>query len=167
MGATTTKEHMLIRPFRSFDTDQIARLFHDTIRHVNRNDYTEAQVKAWAPEDIYFRDWEKHCGAKHTYVAEKNNLITGFAQLEDDGHIDCFYCHREYLGQGIGSLLLQKLEDVAIDLKINRLYAEVSITAKPFFLKKGFILIKEQEVRCRGELLTNYVMERHLGEVQD
>jgi UPF0176 protein len=39
---------------------------------------------------------------------------------------------------------------------------EVSITAKAFFKSRGFSLVKEQQVSCRGEKLTNFVMEKSL-----
>ncbi|NBC65710.1 MAG: hypothetical protein GVY07_08680 [Bacteroidetes bacterium] len=47
---------MKIRRFQPSDTNQIAQLFHETIRSVNLGDYSEKQVKAWAPDDIYFRN---------------------------------------------------------------------------------------------------------------
>ncbi len=43
--------------------------------------------------------------------------------------------------------------------KIIRVYAEVSITARPFFEKQGFIVTKEQTVLLEGVSLTNYKME--------
>ena len=48
---------MKIRRFQLSDAEQIAQLFHNTIRSVNLGDYTEEQLKAWAPDDIHFRDW--------------------------------------------------------------------------------------------------------------
>lgn len=153
-------EPISIRPFRKSDTEQIARLFHETVRNVNNKDYTEAQLRAWAPDDIHFKDWETSCLQNYTYVAEEDNIITGFAQLEADGHIDCFYCHKDYQGRGIGSALFNRLEQKVVALKLERLYAEVSITALPFFKAAGFSEVKKQEVSIRGELLTNYVMEK-------
>lgn len=41
-----------------------------------------------------------------------------------------------------------------------RIYAEVSITARPFFASKGFQVIKQQTVRIHGVELTNFVMEK-------
>lgn len=43
---------------------------------------------------------------------------------------------------------------------ITRLFSHVSKTAKPFFERFGFDVIKEQQVNVRGEVLTNYLMER-------
>ncbi|MGF1672233.1 MAG: GNAT family N-acetyltransferase, partial [Rivularia sp. (in: cyanobacteria)] len=50
-----------IRLFHQKDAEQIARLFHQTVREVNISDYSLLQVKAWAPDDIYFRDWINVC----------------------------------------------------------------------------------------------------------
>ena len=35
-----------------------------------------------------------------------------------------------------------------------------SITARPFFERRGWHVVKEQQVERRGVLLTNFVMER-------
>lgn len=48
--------------------------------------------------------------------------------------------------------------------KIKMIFAEVSITAKPFFEAKGFVVKIQQVVTIREEDLTNYVMEKELLE---
>ena len=35
-----------------------------------------------------------------------------------------------------------------------------SITARPFFEKRGYRVVKEQQVERHGVLLTNFVMEK-------
>ncbi len=154
---------MLIRLFQEQDSEQIAQLFHDTIREVNIRDYLPAQVQAWAPNDLYFTDWTENCTSNFTYVAEEESKIIGFAQLETDGHIDCFYCHKEYQRCGVGTRLYRAIEAKALELKIERLFVEVSITARAFFKSRGFAVVKEQQVACRGEKLTNFVMEKSLA----
>ncbi|MFW2570000.1 hypothetical protein [Legionella sp. 29fVS95] len=47
----------------------------------------------------------------------------------------------------------------ANDLNLKRVFAEVSITAKPFFEAKGFKVIKQQNVDISGVKLTNLIME--------
>jgi UPF0176 protein len=154
---------MLIRLFQKQDSYQIAQLFHDTIREVNIRDYSPTQVQAWAPDDLYFTDWTENCTSNFTYVAEEESKIIGFAQLETDGHIDCFYCHKEYQRCGVGTRLYREIEAKALELKIERLFVEVSITARAFFKSRGFSVVKEQQVTCRGEKLTNFVMEKSLA----
>lgn len=153
---------MHIRRFQSADAGQIAQLFHDTIRTVNLGDYTEQQVKAWAPDDIFFRDWEAKCSGKFTLVAETDGVIAGFSELDEDGHIDCFYCHKDFQGQGVGRLLYNGIELEAKNRGLARLFVEASITAKPFFMKMGFTIVKEQIVEVRGTEFTNFLIEKYL-----
>ncbi|MBD2464487.1 GNAT family N-acetyltransferase [Oscillatoria sp. FACHB-1407] len=155
---------MQIRLFQPQDAEQVAQLFHDTIRNVNINDYSEAQVKAWAPDDLHFRNWVEACFNRFTFVADDDGTIAGFGELEANGHVDCFYCHRGYQRRGVGSQIYAAIEEKAIALGLNHLFVEVSITAKPFFQRMGFAIVKEQQVECRGEWLTNFVMEKFIGD---
>jgi len=151
-----------IRRFQPHDTDQIAQLFHDTIRSVNLGDYSEKQVKAWAQDDIHFRDWKEKCSSTYTLVADSNGFVAGFAQLDDDGHIDCFYCHKDFRGQGVGRLLFEEIEKEALKRNHTRLFLEASTTAKAFFKKMEFAVTKKQTVKIRGAKLINYIMEKEL-----
>lgn len=153
---------ILIRPYKYSDTDQIATLFHETIREVNRQHYSAEQVKAWAPDDIHFKDWKSFCLSKHTIVADDTDTIAGFAQIEENGYIDCFYCHKNYQGIGIGSLLFEALLKKAAELKLKELTVESSVTARPFFENKGFSVITSQSVYRRGQVLDNFLMKKSI-----
>ncbi len=172
---------MEIRLFQPQDVPQIAQLFHDTVRSINLGDYTLEQVQAWAPDDIYFRDWEQICATRFTYVAvtqvgtsleeipiattpinQTQEIIIGFGELEVNGHIDCFYCHRDYQRCGVGGSLYRAIELKAKELGIDHLYTEASITARPFFLRQGFTTIQAQEVTVRGCHFRNYTMAKNL-----
>jgi putative acetyltransferase len=154
---------MLCRRFEPGDADPIARLFHDTVRTVNLGDYTQAQVKAWAPDEIHFRDWGAACLRCRTFVAEEAGRVLGYGQLEDNGHIDNFYVHHDQQGRGVGAALHAVIEAEARQLGIPWLFAEVSITARPFFTRIGYRVIRKQTVACRGQLFINYVMEKDLA----
>lgn len=153
---------MQIRSFQVQDAEAIAQLFHDTVREINCRDYSATQVKAWAPDNLYFRNWVEECASRITYVAELKGLILGFAELERSGHINCFYVHKDYQRCGVGKRLYQAIEAKAFDLGITNLTTEASITAKPFFQRVGFSVIKAQEVMRRDETFLNYVMQKWL-----
>ena len=154
---------MQIRRFKAEDTAQVARLFHDTVRRINIQDYSPQQVTAWSPDDLYFRDWHRVCSTRFTVVAEQKSKIIGFGELEADGQIDCFYVHCLHQRQGVGARLYLAIEQKARDLNLTRLSVAASITAKPFFLSRGFEAIAEQQVSCRGENFTNYLMDKELN----
>ncbi|MEH2356069.1 GNAT family N-acetyltransferase [Nostoc sp.] len=151
---------MKIRIYEIADTKEIMKLFYDTIHEVNIHDYTEEQVAAWAPENMDIEVWIKSLGSKFTYIAEEDKII-GFGELEANGHIDRFYCHKDFQRKGVGKKILEQIELKANSLGVEKLFTEASITAKPFFESQGFIVIKKQEVERRGQKLINFVMEKH------
>jgi putative acetyltransferase len=151
-----------IRLFEAQDAAQIAQLFHETVREINVRDYSSKQVRAWAPDDIYFRNWVEVCSSRFTYVADDEGAIAGFGELEPNGHIDCFYCHKNYQRCGVGRQIYRAIEAKAVELSVSQLLTEASITAKSFFQRMGFSVIKEQEVTHRGEIFINYAMEKLL-----
>lgn len=153
---------MKIRNYQIADTQQIVQLFYDTVHQINIRDYTKAQVDAWAPADIDLEIWIKSLSSKLTFVAEEGDNIAGFGELETNGHIDRFYCHKDFQRKKVGTQILECLEAKAKDLGINKLFTEASITAKPFFERHKFIAIKKQEVERRGEKLINFAMEKKI-----
>ena len=60
-------------------------------------------------------------------------------------------------GEGIASAVCDQLEKA---VSADRITTHASITAKPFFEKRGYRMVKEQQVSRKGILLTNYVMEK-------
>lgn len=153
---------MRVRSYEIGDTQEIVKLFYDTVHEVNIRDYTKAQVDAWAPADIDIASWTKSLSSKFTFVAEEGNKIAGFGELEASGHIDRFYCHKDFQGKGVGRQILEQIELQAKNLGIKKLFTEASITAKPFFESKGFIVVKQQEVERRGQKFINFAMKKNI-----
>jgi GNAT superfamily N-acetyltransferase len=151
---------MRVRTYEIGDTQEIVKLFYDTVHEINLRDYTKAQVDAWAPADIDIESWTKSLSSKFTFVAEDGGKIAGFGELEANGHIDRFYCHKYFQRKGVGTQILDRIELQAKTLGIHKLFTEASITAKSFFESKGFTVLKQQEVERRGQKLVNFVMEK-------
>ncbi len=138
------------------------RLFTDTVHKVNARDYSLEQVNAWAPEQADLELWLKRLRGSITLVAEENQTIVSFGNLDPSGHIDCFYTRSEHQNKGYGSKLLLAIEQRARVLGLKKFFTESSITAKPFFLKKGFSLLKQQTVTVRGIKMVNFIMEKEI-----
>ncbi|NJM60719.1 MAG: GNAT family N-acetyltransferase [Oscillatoriales cyanobacterium RU_3_3] len=151
---------MRVRTYEIGDTQEIVKLFYDTVHEINLRDYTKAQVDAWAPADIDIESWTKSLSSKFTFVAEEGGKIAGFGELEANGHIDRFYCHKDFQRKGVGTQILEQIELQAKTSGMHKLFTEASITAKSFFESKGFTVLKQQEVERRGQKLVNFVMEK-------
>jgi N-acetylglutamate synthase-like GNAT family acetyltransferase len=155
---------MIIRRARDEDSEQIVRIFHETIHKVNVRDYTREQVDAWSPRMPNREEWTvRRLHTRATFVADEGGIIAGFGELERDGHVDCFYCHHEWQRQGVGSAILARIEREAAQLGLGRLFTEASITAKPFFEARGFRVVARQTAVRRGVALVNFRMEKELA----
>lgn len=154
---------MILRLFRKGDAKQVAQLFGDTVKIVNKEEYSETEHHIWTPDDLQFQRWEENCLNNFTIVAEVDDTIVALAQFEDIGHISCFYCHPDYQRRGIGRQLYEAIEDYASTKNIPIIYTEANITTRTFFLKMGFTHVQKLKALVRGEMFTNYVMKKHVS----
>lgn len=156
-----SNEMIKIRKFQDGDEFSLWKIKNNTIRDVNIKDYSKEQIKAWASDEYDEDEWSKRIKKMNPYVAEIDGQLVGFADVQEDGYIDHFFCHYKYLGQGVGKILMQYIIDESNKNQVVRLYSHVSITAKPFFEKYGFYVIRKQVVEICGQKLDNYVMEKN------
>ena len=162
------KNSIVIKRYQESDAQLLVNIYFYTIHNINTHNYSKEQINAWAPEScLELEGWKKKWGKLPPIVATIDNQIVGFAEFEDNGHIDCFYVHHQFQSKGVGSSLIKEIEQQALQKNISKVVAEASITAKTFFLSKGFIVIKEQLKKIRGVDLKNFVMEKNLeGKVE-
>ncbi|MDF2652029.1 MAG: acetyltransferase [Paenibacillus sp.] len=156
---------MEIRKFQHADIHQIVSLFYETVHSVNKRDYSQEQLDAWAPKDevtLRLHAWKDSMSQNITYVAEINGRIVGFSDMTLEGHLDRLYIHKNYQGQGIASALVSKLEAEGRSCGLSEVDTEASITAKPFFERHGYEVAQSQVVERRGVKLNNFKMVKNL-----
>ncbi|MCX4334561.1 MAG: GNAT family N-acetyltransferase [Bacteroidales bacterium] len=149
---------MEIRKYRQEDLEQIACLFCDTVHTINIRDYSQEQVDAWATGSVNLEEWNTSFLESITCIATEKDLIVGFGNIYADGYLDKLYVHKDFQGKGIATAICNLLEREIGAKSIITVHA--SITARPFFEKRGYRTVRKQEVRRHGILLTNYIMEK-------
>ena len=150
---------MILREYRPADCPQLADLFYHTVHTVNAKDYTEEQVNAWATGQVDLEAWDRSFREHYTVVAEENGLLVGFGDIDQTGYLDRLYVHKDFQGRGIATTLCNRLEQAAA----GSIVTHASLTARPFFEKRGYTVLREQQVERLGVWLTNYVMEKRRG----
>ncbi len=143
------------RKYRNSDCDKISELFYRTIRSVNAKDYTAEQLNAWANNTDSLKLRRNDLLTQNTLIAEINGEITGFGSITSSGCLDLIYVREDFQGQGIATKLCNELER---NFPVIVTYA--SITAKPFFEKRGYVVLKEREVERFGVKLKNFQMQK-------
>lgn len=147
---------MEIREYRPEDCAELTRLFYDTVHTVNRKDYTPAQLDAWADGTPDLERWNRSLQEHFSLVALEGKQIIGFGDMDSTGYLDRLYVHKDYQGKGVATALCDRLEQ-AVD---GTIVTHASITARPFFEGRGYVMVKAQQVERKGILLRNFVMEK-------
>ena len=147
---------MKFREYRSSDCEELAELFYHTVHTVNAKDYTEEQLDAWASGKMDLEQWNRSFQEHFCVVAVDDEVIVGFGDIDKTGYLDRLYVHRDYQGKGIASAICSKLEQSVP----GSIVTHASITARPFFEKRGYRVIKEQTVERQGIFLTNFIMKK-------
>jgi len=153
---------MQIREILPHDYPAIAQLFYETVRTINRRDYTDAQVQAWAPRPDDSGRFQLRLHGTYAVVAEDQGEVVGFSNLTETGLIDFLYVHAQRQRQGTASQLLHHLEATARSRGRTSLITHASITAKPFFEEQGFTVERAQQVERGGQVFRNYVMRKNV-----
>ena len=148
---------MQLRPYRSQDCAALAALFHKTIHTVNARDYTPEQLNAWSTGQVDLAAWDRSFLAHRTLVAVEGEQIVGFADMDETGYLDRLYVAADRQGQGIATALCDALEGASAAPLFP---THASRTARPFFEKRGYRVVRAQEVERRGVRLRNFVMEK-------
>lgn len=155
--------HFILRPYLPSDCAALAALFYETVHTVNAGDYSKEQLDAWADGQVDLETWNKSFLTHHTYVAVQKSgaaaggRIIGFGDMDDTGYLDQLYVHKDYLRQGVATAICDRLEE---EIKRRPFVTHASITARPFFERRGYVMVEEQRVLRKGVCLSNYIMQK-------
>lgn len=148
---------MVIREYKNSDCKEVSELFYNTVHTINAKDYTEEQLNVWANKEIDLEKFNKSLIEHYSLVAVENKIIVGFGDIDETGYLDRLFVHKDYQNRGIATAICNRLEQKMLKGKV---ITHSSITAKSFFEKIGYKVIKEQQVERKGLFLTNYIMEK-------
>jgi putative acetyltransferase len=155
---------MPIRPFRSSDADDLARIFFAAIHEIAKHYYSEEQVNAWAPVmPTAERFVQRGADGRLLLVAVNDSGgPLAYGDLEADGRIDHLFCRPDAAGTGVTSVLYDHIEAAGADRGLTRLFVEASEPARRFFLKKGFEVVERRDFELSGIPIHNFAMEKQI-----
>jgi len=150
---------MQIRKAIHTDLPKLKTLFIKTLENVNVKDYSPTQIKKWIKIGQSNKRWEDISKQHEFFICESNtDELLGFTSINDKGFIHSFFVSAKYQNEGVGSFLMHYLYKKANEKNLSTLEAEVSITAKSFFEKFSFKVIKPQIVFIDDTAFRNFKM---------
>ena len=100
--------------------------------------------------------WNESLQEHFSIVAVDDEIIVGFGDIDKTGYLDRLFVHASYQRKGIATAICNQLEQTVQ----GDITTHASITEKPFFEKRGYKIVKEQQVERQGIFLTNFCMKK-------
>ncbi len=147
-----------IRKAKLADLNEVRNLFEHTIIHTCKQDYTDQQLRVWKSASQQIDKWKTALKEEYFIVTEHSNKIVGFSSLKNGNYLNLMYVHKDFIRLGIANMMFAHLKEKSRSLGHDKLTADVSTTARPFFEKKGFKVMKENHNLIDEIMIINYDM---------
>lgn len=151
-------KHTVIRRFDPSDAKDVSYLISQALKEINRKDYSaqviQNLIEAYSPDNIVQKSYKMMM-----YVAVVDGQIHGTGSLKENVIIGLFVdpaCMR----QGIGTQLINYIEDIAQQNGITQIFVGSSITAFDFYRHCGYQFVRDEESQKYGLVK---VMEKTLS----
>ena len=151
------------------DLEEILQLFYETVHSVNAQDYSQAQLEAWAPlamQPVSVAAWQQSLRNNKTYIARAHHQIVGFGDMTMEGYLDRLYVHKDF-GVRDCIRLSRFTRSGRKKLGLTHISTDASLTARPFFERKGYQIMQTQTVERQGISLTNVSMVKRFIDEKD
>ncbi|MEQ8826083.1 MAG: GNAT family N-acetyltransferase [Filomicrobium sp.] len=153
-----------LRPFLPKDVMGLRELFAQSIEELTQEDYDEDQRAAWAARAADPQAFGKRLLDATTLVVEVEGELAGFGSLKDNQMIDMLYVHPYFVGQGVGTAIVEALERLAKGRGAEEVTADVSDAALIFFEGRGYVAQSRNSVPLEDQWLMNTTMMKKLIE---
>lgn len=152
-----------IRQLEENDIPEMQELFRSTVLNVNTRHYTKEEAEDWASCGNNAEHWKELISSNNFIGAfDGQNRMIGFSSMNRHGHLHSMFVHKDWQNKGVATQLLSEVERIARQYGVKEITSEVSITAKPFFEKNGYQVMKEQKQKANRLELTNFAMYKLL-----
>ena len=136
-------EKLLIRLFVESDAGAVQTIIHRGLREINGKDYPEELIEEYC---AYFTldKIKGQANSAHMYVAVSGNKIVGTGSIapywdsKTESILLTIYVLPEMIGCGIGTAIINALEQDEYFVRANRVEIPSSVTAVKYYQKLGY-----------------------------
>lgn len=128
-----------VRLAKPQDIKTLIKIQFDAIKILGEKDYNEEQLEALLKSKSKARN-----SGEHIFIAEINSQPVGFAALSYSFNtIDAVFVDPDFARRGVGSKLLEILEQEALKHKVPILWVCSSLTGHDFYQANGYRTIRK------------------------
>lgn len=153
-----------MRSLEERDIPEMQNLFRSTVLNINIRDYTQEEAEDWA--SCIDSAKLKNLLSQHRFIGafDDNDRMIGYSSMNEEGYLHSLFVHKDWQGKGVATQLLHRVEHIAMQFRVTEITTEASLTARPFFEKKGYTVIKTQRQKANRLRLTNFLMHKPMKE---
>ena len=153
---------LIIRPYDDRDIGSLVRIFRDAIHVLGRAHYNEPQTSAWASSADDSDSFRMRLAKGLTLVAEKNEQVIAFGQLNPVDVVDMLFCDPAHVLGGVGGRLVAALEGRATASGQIVIDTKASLVARDFFTKHGYQTLGQEVATRSGVEIPRFAMRKML-----
>jgi GNAT superfamily N-acetyltransferase len=151
----------VIRSARLSDALPLSQLVADNAQALLRSHYSDAQWEAFI--SYYSVDvMHQKIQSQHLFCATQSETIVGTIALDNDFVVG-FYTRLPNLGQGIGTLLMDHIEQVAREHGLTQIQLAASPAALSFYYKNGWQKVRDIRPCYAGVEFEETLMVKIIG----
>jgi GNAT superfamily N-acetyltransferase len=131
---------IVIRPANAGDAEAVHRIVLVALRETNARDYPSSVIDRLVltlPDKV-----ASHLETWCAFVAIVDGQVVGTGSLNGQT-VSSVYVHPGYQRRGIASKLMDAVENTTDAQSQGTLTVQSSVTAKPFYAKRGFRIVRE------------------------
>jgi ribosomal protein S18 acetylase RimI-like enzyme len=131
---------IVIRQATAADAEAVRKIVLLALRETNARDYPSSVIDrlVLTLPDKVASNLETWCA----FVAIVNGQVVGTGSLNGQT-VSSVYVHPDYQRRGIATKLMDAVENAANAQSPGTLSVQSSVTAKPFYAKRGFKIVRE------------------------
>lgn len=152
-----------IKPSEDADADALAALMHASIHVLGSRAYSRKQLDAWSPAPRQGETARKRFSGQTAFIAMDDKGPAAFMTLDPEGYLDFAYAHPRAAGKGAASLAYDALETFARARGMTELTSDISLIARPFMERRGWMVVRRQSPVVNDVALTNFHMHKELA----
>ena len=138
-------EGFIIREAKITDKEAIGEVYNSAISQ--GDGYSKREEKLLEFQDN--EPMERLYTSNSTYVAESDNKVIGWCSLYPEKQcVDGLFVHPNYQSNGIGSELLQSVEEEALDQNMLKIWIASDVNVVDYYVERGYAVVEETNMEA-------------------
>tara|TARA_Y100001933_G_scaffold261765_1_gene317263 strand:- start:1886 stop:2350 length:465 start_codon:yes stop_codon:yes gene_type:complete len=153
---------MNLRQITEKDQIQLKKIYFDSIKSIDESFYNDDQKFAWASQAWKNSKFDEILTRGKGWLIQENTDSIGFATRYPSNKLSLFYVRGNSRRKGLGSILLNQIENDARSEGQYFLKTEASLISYKLLIKKNWKILHKEKVIINDKIFERYKMIKNL-----